>query len=194
MLAPAHVGHLVMLRTLIRQAAAEGSFESSLALDTPQSAEFFTKLKRALTHGYFAEADPKTGRIESVAVPGYVFWPDDRNSGSTPVGFGLFRAVDEGYELWLAGLEFGRRGSGHGRALVDALFATPQGKTTWVVRIPRSSRYRATVQHLLRPHGFESAGDTSNQRWFVRRNAPAALVVKVHDIIAAHSPRITTPS
>ena len=101
MLAPAHVGHLAMLRSLIRQAAAEGSFESSLAQGTPQAAEFFAKLKRALTHGYFAEADPKTGRIESVAVPGYVFWPDDRHSGNTPVGFGLFRAVDGGYEYIL---------------------------------------------------------------------------------------------
>lgn len=188
MLAPAHVGHLAMLRALIRQAAAEGSFETSLAADTPQSAEFFAKLKRALTHGYFAEEDPKTGRIESVAVPGYVFWPDDRHSGTPPVGFGLFRAVDGGYELWLAGLEFGRRGSGHGRALIDALFATPQGKKTWVVRIPRGSRYRATVQHLLRPHGFEPVGDTSNQRWFLRPEAPAQVTVKVRDIVSTHGP------
>jgi len=186
MLTPAHVGHLAMLRSLIRQAAAEGSFESSLALDTPKSADFFAKLKRALTHGYFAEADPKTGRIESVAVPGYVFWPDDRNSGTPPVGFGLFRALEGGFELWLAGLEFGRRGAGHGRALIDALFATPQGKKTWVVRIPRNSRYRASVQHLLRPHGFGPAGDTTNQRWFLRENAPQQVVAKVHDMVAAH--------
>ena len=193
MLAPAHVGHLAMLRSLIRQAAAEGSFESSLAADTPQAAEFFVKLKRALTHGYFCEADPRTGRVESVAVPGYVFWPDDRHSGNAPVGFGLFRALQDGYELWLAGLEFGRRGSGYGRSLVDALFSTPQGKTTWVVRIPRGSRYRATVQHLLKPHGFEAAGETSNQRWFVRATAPAALIAKVREMVAAHSP-VTAPN
>jgi hypothetical protein len=188
MLVPAHVGHLVMLRTLIRQAAAEGSFESALAQDTPQSAEFFSKLKRALTHGYFAETDPKTGRIESVQVPGYVFWPDDRHSGNPPVGFGLFRALDGGFELWLAGLEFGRRGSGHGRTLIDALFATPQGKVTWVVRIPRGSRYRATVQHVLRPHGFEPVGDTPNQRWFLRATAPPQVIAKVRNIVAAHPP------
>jgi hypothetical protein len=93
-----------MLRSLIRQAAAEGSFESSLATDTPQSADFFAKLKRVLAHGYFVEEDPQTGRVESVTVPGYVFWPDDRHSGSAPVGFGLFRALEGGYELWLAGL------------------------------------------------------------------------------------------
>ncbi len=143
MLAPAHVGHLAMLRTLIRQSAAEGSFESSLAVDTPQSVDFFDKLKRALSHGYFVEEDAKTGRMDSVAVPGYVFWPDDRHSGNPPAGFGLFRALEGGYELWLAGLELGRRGDGHGRALIDALFATTHGKKTWVVRIPRGSRYRA---------------------------------------------------
>src|SRR5215467_317555 len=125
MLAPAHVGHLAMLRNLIREAAAEGSFDRGLAADTPASVEFFARLKRALVSGYFVEEDPRTGRIESVAVPGYVFWPEDENSGTPPVGFGLFRALDGGYELWLAGLELGKRGGGHGRALLDALFATP---------------------------------------------------------------------
>src|SRR3989449_8209096 len=115
MLAPAHVGHLAMLRTLIREAAAEGSFDRGLAADTPAAVEFFARLKRALVSGYFVEEDPRTGRVESVAVPGYVFWPDDRNSSMAPVGFGLFRALEGGHELWLAGLEFGRRGGGYGR-------------------------------------------------------------------------------
>jgi hypothetical protein len=183
MLAPAHVGHLAMLRTLIRQSAAEGSFESSLAVDTPQSLDFFDKLKRALSHGYFVEEDTKTGRMDSVAVPGYVFWPDDRHSGNPPVGFGLFRALEGGYELWLAGLELGRRGDGHGRALMDALFATTHGKKTWVVRIPRNSRYRATVQHLLLPHGFMAVGDTTHMRWFLRDSAPQSLKTKIRDMV-----------
>ncbi len=80
-----------MLRSLIRQGAAEGSFDRVLAADTPEAIEFFAKLKRALVSGYFVEEDPKTGRVEAVAVPGYVFWPDGRNSGMPPVGFGLFR-------------------------------------------------------------------------------------------------------
>src|SRR5437016_13822504 len=138
-LAPAHAGHLAMLRTLIREAAAEGSFDRGLAADTPAAVEFFARLKRALVSGYFVEEDSKTGRVESVAVPGYVFWPDDRNSDASPVGFGLFRALEAGYELWLAGLELGRRGEGQGRALLNALFGTAPGKKTWVVRIPRGS-------------------------------------------------------
>jgi hypothetical protein len=183
MLTPAHVGHLAMLRSLIRQSAAEGSFESSLATDSPQSVDFYTKLKRALSHGYFVEEDQTTGRMDSVAVPGYVFWPDDRHSGNPPVGFGLFRALEDGYELWLAGLELGRRGGGHGRALIDALFATTQGKKTWVVRIPRSSRYRAAVLHLLLPHGFIAVGDSTHMRWFLRDGAPQSLRTKIRGIV-----------
>src|ERR1700675_4336953 len=75
MLAPAHAGHLGMLRTLIREASAEGSMTAGLAGDNAQAVEFFAKLKRALVHGYFVEEDPQSGRVESVAVPGYVFWP-----------------------------------------------------------------------------------------------------------------------
>jgi hypothetical protein len=185
MLAPAHVGHLAMLRSLIRQSAAEGSFESSLAADTPQSVDFYAKLKRALSHGYFVEEDPATGRMGSVGVPGYVFWPDDRHSGNPPAGFGLFRALEGGYELWLAGLELGRRGDGQGRALIDALFATTQGKKTWIVRIPRGSRYRATVHHLLLPHEFAAVGDTTHMRWFLRAGAPQALKMKIRDIVGS---------
>jgi hypothetical protein len=188
MLAPAHVGHLAMLRTLIREAAAEGSLDRALAADSPNAVEFFARLKRALVSGYFVEEDPRTGRIESVAVPGYVFWPEDEHSGMPPVGFGLFRALDGGYELWLAGLEFGRRGGGHGRALLDALFATPPGKKTWVVRIPRASRYGATVQHLLSSHDFEFAGDTTHLRWFLRKSTPPALAARVRGAIAGRPP------
>lgn len=188
MLAPAHVGHLAMLRTLIREAAAEGSFDRVLAADTPAAVDFFARLKRALVCGYFVEADPKTGHIEAVAVPGYVFWPDDRNSSMPPVGFGLFRALENGYELWLAGLELGRRGGGQGRALLNALFATQPGKKTWVVRIPRGSRYGAAVQHLLQSYGFDLVGDTTHLRWFMRREAPASIATRIRGAVAAKPP------
>jgi hypothetical protein len=188
MLTPAHVGHLALIRSLIREAAAEGSFDRGLAADTPTAVEFFARLKRALVSGYFVEEDPKTGRIESVAVPGYVYWSEEQHTGMPPVGFGLFRALDGGYELWLAGLDLGLRGGGHGRGLLDALFATPPGKKTWVVRIPRGSRYSAAVQHLLQSYGFDHAGDTVHLRWFIRRSAPPALAARVRSIIAGQPP------
>lgn len=177
-----------MLRALIRESAAEGSFDRGLAADSPAAVEFFARLKRALVSGYFVEEDPKTGRIEAVAVPGYVFWSDDQNTGSPPVGFGLFRALEDGYELWLAGLEFGRRGDGQGRALLNALFATPPGKKTWVVRIPRGSRYGPAVQHLLRSYGFDHTGDTAHLRWFVRRQAPLSVRSRVRGAVGAEAP------
>jgi hypothetical protein len=96
--------------------------------------------------------------------------------------------LEGGYELWLAGLELGRRGGGHGRALLKALFSTPPGKKTWVVRIPRGSRYGAAVQHLLEPYEFDHAGDTARLRWFVRRNAPAAVTARVSGALGRHPP------
>src|SRR5664279_1841499 len=150
MLQPAHVGHLALLRSLIRQGAAEGSFDRELAQDSPGAEEFFAKLKRALVSGYFVE-DVGTGRLATIAVPGYVFWPDDRHSGMPPVGFGLFRSVEggHGYELWLAGLDLSARGGGQGRALLAALLGTSAGQKTWIVRAQRDSRYLNALQHLL---------------------------------------------
>jgi hypothetical protein len=186
MLQPAHVGHLAMLRTLIRQGAQDGSFDRELGSMSPASDEFFSKLKRALVTGYFVE-ESRTGRIDTVAVPGYVFWPDDRQAGSHPVGFGLFRAIDSGYELWLAGLDLGARGGGHGRQLLAALFATPQGQKTWVLRVQRGSRYVSALQHLLADFGFTWVGDTLRLRWFLRTDAPAELASRVRDAVDARS-------
>jgi hypothetical protein len=179
MLQPAHVGHLALLRSLIRDGAAEGSFDRELATDTAEAHEFFEKLKRALVTGYFVEHDTRTGKIDTVAVPGYVFWPDDRHSGLPPVGFGLFRALDPGYELWLAGLEFAKRGGGHGRALISALLATPPGQRTYVVRVQRASRYMRQISHLLESLRFESIGDTARLRWFLHKDAPEPLAARI---------------
>jgi len=175
-----------MLRSLIRQGAQDGSFDRELGAASPEAEAFFAKLKRALVTGYFVE-EGRTGKIDTVAVPGYVFWPDDRHSGSQPVGFGLFRAIEEGYELWLAGLDLGARGGGHGRALLTALFATAQGQNTWIVRVPRGSRYVQALQHLLAEFGFASVGDTPRLRWFLRTNAPAGLASRVRDAVDARS-------
>jgi GNAT superfamily N-acetyltransferase len=184
MLQPAHVGHLAMLRSLIRQGAQDGSFDKELGASSPEAEAFFAKLKRALVTGYFVE-EGRSGRIDTVAVPGYVFWPDDQNSGSQPVGFGLFRAIEEGYELWLAGLDLGARGGGHGRALLAALFATTQGQKTWIVRVQRGSRYLAALHHLLADFGFVLVGDTARLRWFLRTSAPAELASRVRDAVEA---------
>jgi len=188
MLLPAHVGHLALLRALIRQGASDGSFDPDLSGDTPEANDFFAKLKRALVTGYFVEASPN-GKLATVAVPGYVYWSDDRKSSAPPVGFGLFRALEiDGYELWLAGLDLSTRGGGHGRELLAALFATPPGQKTHIVRVQRGSRYVQQLQHLLRDFGFHLVGDTPRLRWFIRADAPHALDSRVRDMIEVQRP------
>jgi hypothetical protein len=188
MLEPANPRHLALLRSLIREGAADGSYDRALAGESREAAEFFEKLKRALVSGYFVEQDPRTGRIDTVAVPGYVYWPDDRTAASAPIGFGLFRALEEGYELWLAGLEFARRREGHGAALLAALLATPPGRETWAVRVPRTSRYVAPVTLLLARLGFHAVGDTERLRWLVRDGAPPRLAAAIRETLSAQRP------
>lgn len=185
MLQPAHVGHLALLRSLIRQGAADGSFDRELGASSPEAEAFFAKLKQALVSGYFVE-ESRSGKIDTVAVPGYVFWPDDRHSGTAPVGFGLFRSLDTGYELWLAGLDLSRRGGGHGRALLSALFGTPPGQRTYVVRVQRASRYVSALEHLLTDFGFVPVGNTARLRWFLRTDTPPELASRVRDAVDAH--------
>ena len=183
MLQPAHVGHLALLRSLIRQGAADGSFDRDAAVDSSSAEDFFAKLKRALVTGYFVE-DIGSGKLATVAVPGYVFWPDDRHSGMPPVGFGLFRSIDgTGYELWLAGLDLAARGGGQGRALLASLFATPPGQKTYIVRVQRDSRHINALQVLLNEFGFATIGDTSRLRWFLHKDAPDAFAGRVRTAV-----------
>jgi len=173
MLRPAHIGHLALLRSLIREAARDGAFDAELARESPAADRFFTELRQALKTGYFVVNDAKTGTLQTVAVPGYVYWADDEAGGAPPVGFGLFRAVDDGYELWLAGLEASLRGRGHGRAMLKALFATDTGRKTRFMRVRSAARYAKTITHLLAEHGFTPTRETHNETWFVRTGVPA---------------------
>ena len=169
MLRPAHIGHLAMLRALIREGARDGSFQPELAWDSAESDRFFGELKQALKSGYFVVEDRQTGEMRTVAVPGYVYWADETAGNDPPVGFGLFRAAHGGgYELWLAGLEGALRGKGHGRAMLKALFDTPTGKATRFVRVRRSSRYAEAVGQLLDQQGFVATRETPHETWFVR--------------------------
>jgi len=169
MLRPAHIGHLALLRALIRDGAREGSFQPELAWDSPASERFFAELRQALKTGYFVVEDSETGSMRTVAVPGYVYWADDRTGSEPPVGFGLFRAAPGGgYELWLAGLESAVRGKGHGRAMLKALFATPTGGATRFMRVRRTGAYAEAVARLLAEHGFTPTRETKHETWFVR--------------------------
>lgn len=176
MLRPAHIGHLAMLRSLIRDGAREGSFEPELGWDSTHSERFFAELRQALKTGYFVVQDAATGTMQTVAVPGYVYWADETAGSEPPVGFGLFRAAPGGgYELWLTGLESAVRGKGHGRAMVKALFSTATGRQTRFMRVRRSGRYAPAIAKLLAEHGFTVTRETHNETWFVRAIAGAPV-------------------
>ena len=169
MLRPAHIGHLALLRSLIRDGVRDGSFQPELAWDSAVSGRFFAELRQALKSGYFVVEDLETGSLKTVAVPGYVYWADESAAAEPPVGFGLFRAAPGGgYELWLAGLDNAFRGKGHGRAMLDALFATPTGQQTRFMRVRREGRYARAVARLLATHGFTATRETRHETWFVR--------------------------
>jgi GNAT superfamily N-acetyltransferase len=182
MLHPAHVGHLPVLRALIRDGAVRGGFDRELATDSREATMFFYNLRRALTTGYFIEEDPDSGDLTTVAVPGYVYHPDRDGAASHPIGFGLFKAIAIGYELWLTGIEPAWRGHGHGRTMIGALLATPPGRRAFVVRVQRFGRDSPAMAHLLASHSYAPANETLHHSWFVRADAPAELADYVKSV------------
>ena len=172
MLRPATVVDFSVLRALIRDNALTGSLERELASDSRESALFFTNLRQALATGYFVEEDPHTGNLETVALPGFVYLPDNRDAVHQPIGFGLFKAAAVGYELWLTGVESAWRGHGHGRAMLAALFTTQPGKEAYVVRVHTAGRQSGAMEHLLLTFSYGCARRTSSFAWYLRHDAP----------------------
>jgi ribosomal protein S18 acetylase RimI-like enzyme len=173
MIAPAHAGHLATLRALIREGASEGSFDRELATDSAETKLFFANLRQALVTGYFVVEDAR-GVLSRRAVPGYVYWPEDRNDLSQPVGFG-----DLGYELWLTSVSSEWRRNGHGRAMLKALLATPAGHLAWVVCVQRKSSGGTAMERLLEEHTFARARESETTRWYLRADTPEALRKRV---------------
>jgi hypothetical protein len=179
MLAAAHAGHLPSLRAMIRAGAAEGSFDRELAKDSPEVTLFFANLRQALVTGYFVEQDFQGNGVPR-AAPGYVYWPGERKADDRPIGFGLFKAFAEfGYELWLTGVDSAWRGNGHGRALLASLLATPAGRLAWTVRVQRLGASSPVMTRLLAEQNYDIVRESKTQMWFLRNDAPAALVERM---------------
>ena len=187
MLYPAHVGHLPVLRALIRDGAVRGGFDRELATDSREATMFFSNLRRALTTGFFIEEDPVTGDLTTVAVPGYVYHPDRGGAASHAIGFGLFKAIAIGYELWLTGVDPAWRGHGHGRAMLRALLGTPAGRLAYVVKVQRFGRDSPAMAHLLAAHAYAPTRETRHNSWFVRSDAPSELLEYVQSASPARS-------
>ena len=116
MLQPAHIGHLAMLRSLIRQGAQDGNFDPELGESSPQAEAFFAKLKRALVTGYFVEE--RGGKIDTVSVPAMYTGPTTATPGRQPVGI---RALPR-HQLRLRAMACGPR-SGRARRRPRSLAA-----------------------------------------------------------------------
>ena len=181
MLRHAHVVDLPILRALIRDGAAVGSFDRKLATESRESSLFFANLRRALTTGYVVEEESKNGDFVTRAVPGYVYVPDRLGTDHRPIGFGLFKATALGFELWLAGVEPAWRGHGHGRAMIAALLDTPPGRQAFVVRINTFGRASPAMAHLLKSMGYACVRETPEHSWFLRHDAPAAVSARLRE-------------
>lgn len=185
MLRPATVVDLPIVRALIREGAARGSFDRALASDSPKANLFFARLRQALATGYFVEVDAQTGEMATVAVPGFIFVPENDCSAHRPIGFGLFKAATAGYELWLTAVDPAWRGHGHGRAMLAALLATPPGREAYVARVARSGNESATMAHLLESLGYALARETPQDAWYLRGDAPEPVRRKL-DAVAVN--------
>jgi ribosomal protein S18 acetylase RimI-like enzyme len=178
-LAPAHAGHLGLLRNWIKSGAAEGSFDRELATNSPESTLFFANLRQALVVGYFVQEDLR-GKLFTCPTSGYMYYPQVTGDRSSPIGFGLFKALPQlGYELWLTGVDHAWRGRGHGHAMLSAMLATPAGQLAYVVRVDPNGASGAPMQHLLESLNFTPVRETAELRWFVRADAPADIAARI---------------
>jgi ribosomal protein S18 acetylase RimI-like enzyme len=175
MLRPATVVDFPILRALIREGAASGSFDREFATDSREASLFFSNLRQALATGYFVEEDPKTGDLLTRAAPGFIYVADSDATAHRPIGFGLFKAAPVGYELWLAGIDAAWRGHHHGRAMLDALLKTSPGRTAYVVRVKTYGGESPAMAHLLESFGFVSLRESPQHTWFVRKDAPEEI-------------------
>ncbi len=180
-------GHYELIRALVVDGAAAGSFDRQLAGDCMETTVFFANLRRALQSGYFVQMDPLRQLMLRQRVVGFVYTPP---GSSAPVGFGLLKTfVANSYEAWLVGIDAAERGRGFGRAMIRALLATPTGRMTHILRCNHGSIGGRIAAKLFSECGFCRCRTTADQWWLVNQNTPRELV---HAIATAPVVRIDT--
>ena len=61
--------------------------------------------------------------------------------------------------------------------MLQALFSTPTGRRTKVMRVRRAARFAGALAHLLAEHGFTATRETERETWFVRVALPPTTSV-----------------
>jgi GNAT superfamily N-acetyltransferase len=175
-LVPAHAGHFDWIARTLREGAAEGSFDAELATESLASHQFFAKLHQALATGYFVE-DKGDGARGQVPASGYVFVMASASRGTVPVGFALFKSTGGlGFELWLTAVDRRYRGRGFGKAMLRAALGTPAGMLAHVARVNRAGTSSDAIGRALEAVGYRHERNGPDVRWFVRQDAPQAVV------------------
>lgn len=177
---PAHSG---FIRQLLREGAADGSFETDIALDSAAASLFFATLDEALASGYLRTPGPDGRLTRETHIAGYVYCPREVDP---PVGFGLFKDLGaDGFELWLTGIALEARGRGHGRAMLAELFATPPGRLVSIVRCNRKSATCEVAARLFGEFGFTLCRTTPAMLWLANTNASPDLLQRIAALPAA---------
>lgn len=180
-LVPAHAGHFDWLARMVRDGAAAGSFDAELANDTLAARVFFANLHRALTTGYFL-ADRGDAKPAQTPASGYVYVLSNETRAAIPIGFALFKSIGGlGFELWLVAVDPRYRGKGFCKAMLQSALATPAGMLAHIARVNRAGRDCEAIGNALGAAGYRQEREGPDVRWFVRQDAPAALVRLVRD-------------
>ena len=179
-LIPAHAGHFDWIASLLREGAAEGSFDADLASESLDARVFFDNLRRMLATGTFL-ADRGDSAPVATAASGYVLLAGREGHPSIPVGFVCFKAIDEtGFELWLCGIQRRYRGRGFCSAMLAAALRTPAGMLAHVARVHRGGGSSASIRRALERAGYRAVREGPQVLWFVREDAPADVTRRVH--------------
>ncbi|MFO1306419.1 MAG: hypothetical protein U1F54_22055 [Burkholderiales bacterium] len=178
-LVPAHGGHFDWISDMLREGAQHGSFDAELATPSLASHLFFDNLRSVLQTGSFL-ADRGQSAPVATAASGYVFTATRHARAPVPLGFVLFKALDESsFELWLCGIQRRYRGRGFCRAMLAAALHTPAGMLAHVARVNRSASDRAAMGKALERCGYRVALEGPHVRWYLRNDAPAALAASL---------------
>jgi ribosomal protein S18 acetylase RimI-like enzyme len=180
-LLPAHPGHFDWIAQTLRDAAASGSFDTELATGSLASRLFFENLRQALSTGCFLD-DRGGDAPAEVPASGYVLFLSKGARPPVPMGFSMFKSIGGlGFELWLVAIDRRYRGKGFCKALLQAALATPAGMLAHVARVNRAGADFEAMGKALGAAGYRQARDGPDVRWFVREDAPRALVRLVRD-------------